>query len=163
MQLFAALPQSKEWNAVRGKVKWFDAQKGYGFIEREGEKDVFVHFSAIQQKKGYKQLFDGEEVEYDLADTDRGPQAHHVKRLEVATEERWEAVAPAAKRESGHTVERGDDGIAVIIDGREVIGGPGATPSWLLHQLRAEDKLDTKKATNSVKVKLKDGWYVTQD
>ena len=63
-------------------------------------------------------------------------------------------------RESGHSVKRGADGRAITIDKREVVGGPEATPSWLLHQLRAEDKLDTEKAANSVK--LKDGWYVTQ-
>ncbi len=63
-----------------GKVKWFDAQKGYGFIERPGEKDVFVHFSTIQEQ-GYKSLTDGEEVEYELVETDRGPQAHNVQRL----------------------------------------------------------------------------------
>lgn len=71
----------------RGKVKWFDAQKGYGFIEREGEKDVFVHFSAIQEQ-GYKQLADGEEVEYDLVQGDRGPKAENVRRLGAVTEER---------------------------------------------------------------------------
>ena len=65
---------------MRGKVKWFDAQKGYGFIEREGLKDVFVHFSVIQEQ-GYKSLTDGEEVEYELAETDRGPQARNVQRL----------------------------------------------------------------------------------
>jgi len=65
---------------VRGKVKWFDAQKGYGFIEREGQKDVFVHYSVIQEQ-GYKALADGEEVEYELAETERGPQARNVRRL----------------------------------------------------------------------------------
>ena len=65
---------------MRGRVKWFDAQKGYGFIERDGQKDVFVHFSVIQEQ-GYKSLADGEEVEYELADTDRGPQARNVRRL----------------------------------------------------------------------------------
>lgn len=72
---------------LRGKVKWFNAQKGYGFIEREGENDVFVHFSVIQEE-GYKQLFDGEEVEYDLTETDRGPQARNVRRLKAVSEER---------------------------------------------------------------------------
>jgi CspA family cold shock protein len=67
---------------MRGKVKWFDAQKGYGFIERDGLKDVFVHFSVIQEQ-GYKSLADGEEVEYELADTDRGPQARNVRRLHL--------------------------------------------------------------------------------
>ena len=67
---------------MRGKVKWFDAGKGYGFIERPGEKDVFVHFSVIQGDEKYKQLFDGEEVEYDLVQGDRGPKAENVRRLE---------------------------------------------------------------------------------
>ncbi len=65
---------------MRGRVKWFDAQKGYGFIEREGEEDVFVHYSAIQEE-GYKTLDDGEEVEFDVVKGDRGPQAANVVRL----------------------------------------------------------------------------------
>jgi CspA family cold shock protein len=65
---------------LRGRVKWFNAQKGYGFIEREGEDDVFVHYSAIQQE-GYKTLEEGEEVEFDLVQGDRGPQAANVVRL----------------------------------------------------------------------------------
>jgi CspA family cold shock protein len=70
----------REASTVRGKVKWFDAQKGYGFIERDGQKDVFVHYSVIQEQ-GYKSLTDGEEVDYELAETDRGPQARNVRRL----------------------------------------------------------------------------------
>lgn len=65
---------------LTGRVKWFDAQKGYGFIEREGERDVFVHFSVIQME-GYKSLDDGEEVEFDIVESDRGPQAANVIRL----------------------------------------------------------------------------------
>jgi len=67
---------------VRGRVKWFDAQKGYGFIEREGEEDVFVHYSAIQEE-GYKTLDDGEEVEFEVVQGDRGPQAANVVRLGI--------------------------------------------------------------------------------
>ncbi len=63
-----------------GRVKWFDAQKGYGFIERDGEEDVFVHYSAIQEE-GYKTLDDGEEVEFDVIQGDRGPQAANVVRI----------------------------------------------------------------------------------
>lgn len=70
----------QEASAVRGKVKWFDAKKGYGFIERPGEPDVFVHFSAIQQR-GFKALDDGEEVEFEIVMGDRGPQATNVVRL----------------------------------------------------------------------------------
>lgn len=69
---------------MRGRVKWFDAQKGYGFIEREGEEDVFVHYSAIQQE-GYKTLDDGEEVEFEVIQGDRGPQAANVVRLGAST------------------------------------------------------------------------------
>ena len=65
---------------MRGRVKWFDAKKGYGFIERPGEEDVFVHYSAIQAE-GFKTLDDGEEVEFDLVEGDRGPQATNVVRL----------------------------------------------------------------------------------
>jgi len=63
-----------------GRVKWFDAQKGYGFIERDGEEDVFVHYSSIQME-GYKTLDDGEQVEFDIVMGDRGPQAANVLRL----------------------------------------------------------------------------------
>jgi len=69
---------------VRGRVKWFDAQKGYGFIERDGEEDVFVHYSAIQHE-GYKTLDDGEEVEFEVIQGDRGPQAANVVRLGTAS------------------------------------------------------------------------------
>ena len=65
---------------ARGTVKFFLENKGYGFIERPGEKDVFVHFSAIQGD-GYKSLAEGEEVEYELVETDRGPQAQNVRHL----------------------------------------------------------------------------------
>ena len=65
---------------LTGRVKWFDAQKGYGFVEREGEEDVFVHYSSIQME-GYKTLDDGEQVEFDIVVGDRGPQAMDVLRL----------------------------------------------------------------------------------
>jgi cold shock protein len=62
---------------VQGKVKWFNAEKGFGFIEKEGGGDVFVHFSAIQSQ-GFKTLEEGQSVEFDVVDGDRGPQAANV-------------------------------------------------------------------------------------
>ena len=72
--------------SVKGKVKWFNAEKGYGFIAREGDPDIFVHFSAIQQD-GYKSLREGEEVEFELVQGERGPQAQRVVRLATRTDE----------------------------------------------------------------------------
>ena len=64
----------------QGTVKWFNAEKGFGFIEVEGENDVFVHFSAINQE-GYKSLEEGQEVEFEIVEGDRGPQATNVVKL----------------------------------------------------------------------------------
>jgi CspA family cold shock protein len=63
--------------STTGKVKWFDAKKGFGFIEQESGDDVFVHFRAIQGD-GYKSLEEGQEVEFDLEDGAKGPQAANV-------------------------------------------------------------------------------------
>ena len=60
-----------------GKVKWFSAEKGYGFSEREDASDVFVHFSAIQDE-GFKSLSEGQNVTFDIVDGNRGPQAANV-------------------------------------------------------------------------------------
>ncbi len=65
---------------MTGKVKWFNAEKGFGFIEREDGDDVFVHFSAIQGT-GFKSLNEGDEVSFDIVDGDRGPQAANVVRI----------------------------------------------------------------------------------
>ncbi|MBB6450751.1 CspA family cold shock protein [Geomicrobium halophilum] len=62
---------------MTGTVKWFNAEKGFGFIEREEGDDVFVHFSAIQME-GFKTLEDGQEVEFEIVEGDRGPQAANV-------------------------------------------------------------------------------------
>lgn len=63
----------------KGKVKWFNSEKGFGFIEREGGDDVFVHFSAIQGE-GYKTLEEGQEVTFDVEQGQRGPQASNVNK-----------------------------------------------------------------------------------
>ena len=63
-----------------GKVKWFNAEKGYGFIEGQDGKDVFVHFSAIEQD-GFKTLDEGQEVEFEVVEGARGPQAANVVKL----------------------------------------------------------------------------------
>jgi len=64
---------------LQGKVKWFSAEKGYGFIEREDGGDVFVHYSAIQEE-GFKTLQEGQAVEFDIVEGARGPQAANVVR-----------------------------------------------------------------------------------
>lgn len=64
----------------RGKVKWFNPEKGFGFIERENAKDVFVHFSAINME-GYKTLAEGTEVQFDIVDGKNGDQAANVTAL----------------------------------------------------------------------------------
>jgi len=65
---------------MEGTVKWFNADKGYGFIERDSGDDVFVHFSAIQGD-GFKTLDEGQNVEFDVIKGDRGQQAENVVRV----------------------------------------------------------------------------------
>jgi CspA family cold shock protein len=65
---------------LRGTVKWFNAEKGYGFISVEDGNDVFVHFSAIQGD-GFKTLEEGQAVEFEITQGNRGPQASNVVKL----------------------------------------------------------------------------------
>lgn len=66
---------------MKGKVKWFNDAKGYGFLSREdGEGDVFVHYSAIQMP-GRKTLLENDEVEFELASSDKGPKASNVVKV----------------------------------------------------------------------------------
>ena len=64
-------------NMATGKVKWFNAEKGYGFITTEDGKDVFVHYSAILSE-GYRTLDEGQSVSFDIIESNRGPQAANV-------------------------------------------------------------------------------------
>ncbi len=70
---------------ISGTVKWFNNTKGYGFISQPSGQDVFVHYSAIQEK-GYKTLREGEVVEFDVKTGPRGPQAENVTRVEARQE-----------------------------------------------------------------------------
>ncbi|MCU6707600.1 cold-shock protein [Paenibacillus sp. J5C_2022] len=65
---------------MKGTVKWFNAEKGYGFIQVENGEDVFVHYSAIQGD-GFKSLEEGQEVEFDITEGNRGSQAANVHKL----------------------------------------------------------------------------------
>ncbi|MGD0796921.1 MAG: cold shock domain-containing protein [Acidobacteriaceae bacterium] len=67
----------------KGTVKWFNNAKGYGFLGRDGGADVFVHYSSIQGD-GYKSLKEGDEVEFDIIQGSKGPQADQVVRLKDA-------------------------------------------------------------------------------
>ena len=66
---------------MTGTVKWFDSKKGYGFIEAEGDKDIFVHFSEIAEE-GYKFLKDGQKVEFEIEKADQGEKAKNVTKVE---------------------------------------------------------------------------------
>ena len=65
---------------LQGKVKWFNDSKGYGFIERDGGRDVFVHFSSIGGD-GFKSLAEGQTVEFEVTDGPKGPQAANVTKV----------------------------------------------------------------------------------
>ncbi len=75
----SALRRGRHVAQYKGKVKWFNNAKGYGFIGREDGPDVFVHFTAIQIE-GYKSLKEGDEVEFDVVEGQKGPQADQVIR-----------------------------------------------------------------------------------
>ncbi|MBN1594736.1 cold shock domain-containing protein [candidate division FCPU426 bacterium] len=68
---------------AQGKVKWFNNAKGFGFLEREGERDVFVHYSAIVGD-GFRSLNPGEAVSFEIVESPKGPQANNVVKCEVA-------------------------------------------------------------------------------
>lgn len=90
--------------AEKGKVKWFSNVKGYGFLRKEGEeRDIFIHYSAIQGE-GYKRLNPDEEVDFDIVEGEKGPQAQNVVRTKKPKDEsagEAEKGAPAASKTSG--------------------------------------------------------------
>ena len=73
------ITHEEETNMEQGKVKWFNAEKGFGFIEREDGDDVFVHFSAIQGE-GFKSLEEGQDVTFEIEQGERGLQASNVTK-----------------------------------------------------------------------------------
>lgn len=89
-----------------GRVKWFSNDKGFGFIERDGREDVFVHYSAIAMD-GFRTLDEGEAVEFEIIQGDRGPKAQEVRRLGL----NGEAEASSANG-SGSANGRGGNGHA---------------------------------------------------
>jgi superfamily II DNA/RNA helicase/cold shock CspA family protein len=82
-RVVAPIDTTSPGDRPRGTIKWFDARKGFGFIERRGERDVFVHFSAIEGD-GYRRLEEGQVVEFDLAPGRQGQQARRVRVLAAA-------------------------------------------------------------------------------
>ena len=66
---------------VTGTVKWFNGQKGYGFIARDGGEDVFVHYSAIEGQEGFHNLYEGDRVEFAIEQGQKGPAAADVRRI----------------------------------------------------------------------------------
>lgn len=69
---------------MKSKIKWFNNEKGYGFIENEGGEDIFVHYSEINMD-GYRTLKEGELVEFDLVRTPKGLQAHNVTEIDAVS------------------------------------------------------------------------------
>jgi CspA family cold shock protein len=77
---FLSAAHEEEFFMEKGTVKWFNAEKGFGFIERENGDDVFVHFSAILGE-GFKSLEEGQAVSFEIVDGNRGPQASNVEKI----------------------------------------------------------------------------------
>lgn len=107
-----------------GRVKWFSSEKGYGFIEREGAEDVFVHHSQISME-GFRTLEAGERVEFDVVSGDRGPKAQNVHRVDAESVGAGKAGAARDRSSSNGAMDggRGGEGRA----GEEDAAGPGAT------------------------------------
>ena len=85
-----------------GRVKWFNTAKGFGFIEREGESDVFVHYSQIKMD-GFKDLREGQLVSFELVDTSKGLQASNVQAIQAGEGTPLESDSVTAQSPSGRT------------------------------------------------------------
>ena len=72
--------RTKQVERIKGTVKWFNNAKGYGFLGREGGADVFIHYSAITSE-GYKSLQEGDQVEFEIVQGQKGPQAANVTKV----------------------------------------------------------------------------------
>ena len=92
---------------ARGKVKWFNDSKGYGFIEQPDGEDVFVHFSAISMD-GFKTLAEGEEVDFEVRETDKGLQAANVQRGGEGSIEAVETVEVVEAVEASEPMRMGE-------------------------------------------------------
>jgi CspA family cold shock protein len=79
MRIMALVDSAGGGSRMKGTVKWFNDSKGYGFIEQPDGEDIFVHFSAIEAE-GFRTLAEGEEVEFEVRDSDKGKQAANVVR-----------------------------------------------------------------------------------
>ena len=79
-------PQDWSWILPTGKIKWFNASKGFGFIEVEDSDDVFVHYSGLQME-GFKTVGEGDEVEFEISDDGKGPRAEKVVVTSKSREE----------------------------------------------------------------------------
>ena len=106
-----------------GRVKWFSSEKGYGFIERDGGEDVFVHHSQISME-GFRTLEAGQRVEFEIVPGDRGPKAQNVRRLD--------AEADGGRSDEGGA--RGRSSSNSGADGSAAVGDEG--PRTLVEQIR---------------------------
>lgn len=114
-----------------GRVKWFSSEKGYGFIEREGDEDVFVHHSQISME-GFRTLDAGERVEFDVVSGDRGPKAQNVHRLDAENGSGSTGGASAAGASDGSSSNGGAEGRDP--GGTGGVGEQGSLP--LVEQIR---------------------------